>query len=335
MITSLVRVRGRCWTPPAATRSPSPTPVFHSPHSDHAWRITQCWCRLVVAFHCHCHSTIIYSPRRRWRWWWWWWTPPALKMTTTTTTTAQQVVIAQALKRCSSLTNRPTAPCRRGSQQLLTHDQEEEENFVLAMPQPVEEAAIPDPMVLLLQSSLDQRKWKFPTSNVCQSDFGEMQANEPEVVFIVLADGGMMVVRQENQGNNRMAANPGWISLTVMSICAMCLCNPFSMMWKTPNLFSHLKWHCKRWLYPSGTLWMAQSWARFLTSCSRQISPLDIVSVQSRSQMLSRVKLVVQDAQQHEGGVPPMSPVSIQVNHFSHLLILLTTSSFYFSNGLI
>jgi len=48
-----------------------------------------------------------------------------------------------------------------------------EEEFVLAMPLPVEEAAIPDPM-----------------------------GNEPDQVFIVLADGGIMVVRP-------VATNPG------------------------------------------------------------------------------------------------------------------------------
>ena len=41
MITYVVRVRQRCWTPPAATRSPSPASVLHSPHSDCA-ECTQC-----------------------------------------------------------------------------------------------------------------------------------------------------------------------------------------------------------------------------------------------------------------------------------------------------
>ena len=68
------------------------------------------------------------------------------------------------------------------------------------MPQPVLEAAIPDPMQVHLLSS-------SPASLASQqSNFGDVQANEAEQVFIVVADGAIMVV---GHNNNRMAANPG------------------------------------------------------------------------------------------------------------------------------
>ena len=175
-----------------------------------------------MAHHRNSHTTIIYSPRRRWRWWWLIWTPPALKMTTTT---AQQAVIAQALKRCSSLTstNRTTSTYQRGSRKLFTCDQEE---FVLAMPQPVVEGTTHDPMVHLLTFSLHQRKWKFSTSpsHVCQSDLGEIQANQPVQIVRVFGSGVVWSGGLVRQGNQEMATNPGWISLTVTSLIPH-LCN--------------------------------------------------------------------------------------------------------------
>ena len=65
------------------------------------------------------------------------------------------------------------------------------------MPQPVQQAAIPDPMVRLLL--------------LCLNHFGNVQVDDepPQQVVIFMSDGSIMVMG--NQRNNRMAANPGSI----------------------------------------------------------------------------------------------------------------------------
>ena len=62
------------------------------------------------------------------------------------------------------------------------------------MPQPVQHAAIPDPMVSIL---------------LLLNHFGNVQVDDepPQQVVIFMSDGSIMVMG--NQRNNRMAADPG------------------------------------------------------------------------------------------------------------------------------
>ena len=81
----------------------------------------------------------------------------------------------------------------------ITHSWTGQEGLALVMPQPVEQAAIPHPMVYLHRTFL-------------QSHFGDVQEDEHEHVVIVFTDGGIMVVGHRRGNNNRMASNPGSIS---------------------------------------------------------------------------------------------------------------------------
>ena len=81
----------------------------------------------------------------------------------------------------------------------MTHSWQGQEDLALVMPQPVEQAAIPHPMVYLHRTFL-------------QSHFGDVQEDEHEHVVILFTDGGIMVVGHRRGNNNRMASNPGSIS---------------------------------------------------------------------------------------------------------------------------
>ena len=82
----------------------------------------------------------------------------------------------------------------------ITHSSHGQEGLALVMPRPVEQAAIPDPMVCLRHRTF------------LLSHFGDVQEDEHEHVVILFTDGGIMVVGHRRGNNNRMAANPGSIS---------------------------------------------------------------------------------------------------------------------------